>query len=100
MKQTRFLLIGCGTIGQRHAALAAEKGELVAVCDIDEKKVKLFSKQYNCYGYTSLTDLLMNEEADAMVIQHLRMRFRTPGSAASQPQKFEMTLARKICFSL
>ena len=68
MKQTRFLLVGCGTIGQRHAALAAEKGELVAVCDIDEKKVKTFSANYACYGYTSLKDMLKNEEADALLV--------------------------------
>jgi len=68
LKATRFLLIGCGTIGERHARLAAEKGELVAVCDIDEKKVKTFSAKYDCYGYTSLKDMLMNEEADALLV--------------------------------
>lgn len=68
MKQPRFLLVGCGTIGERHAKLAAEKGELVAVCDIDEKKVKTFSAKYNCYGYTSLQDMLMNKEADALLV--------------------------------
>lgn len=68
MKRTRFLLVGCGTIGQRHAALAASKGELIAVCDIDEKKVKAFSAQYACYGYTLLKDMLKNEEADALLV--------------------------------
>ncbi|MBM3440980.1 MAG: gfo/Idh/MocA family oxidoreductase, partial [Bacteroidetes bacterium] len=29
----RFLLVGCGAIGNRHARLAAEKGVLIAVCD-------------------------------------------------------------------
>ena len=68
MKAIRFLLVGCGTIGERHARLAAEKGELLAVCDIDEKKVKHFSKQYNCYGYTSLKEMLYAEQADALVV--------------------------------
>lgn len=68
MKQTRFLLVGCGTIGERHARLAAEKGVLVAVCDIDEKKAKAFSAKYGCYGYTSLNDMLRNEEADALLV--------------------------------
>lgn len=68
MKATRFLLVGCGTIGERHARLAAVKGTLVAVCDVDEKKVKDFSKQFTCYGYTSLNDMLMNEEADALLV--------------------------------
>jgi UDP-N-acetyl-2-amino-2-deoxyglucuronate dehydrogenase len=65
---TRFLLVGCGTIGERHAKLAAEKGVLVAVCDIDEKKTKSFSAKYDCYGYTSLNDMLVNEEADALLV--------------------------------
>ena len=68
MNSTRFLLLGCGTIGERHARLAAEKGALIAVCDIDEKKLKQFSKQYNCYGYTSLTDMLSAETADALLV--------------------------------
>ncbi len=68
MKQPRFLLAGCGTIGERHARLAAEKGVLVAVCDIDEKKAKAFSAKYDCYGYTSLKDMLKNEEADALLV--------------------------------
>ena len=68
MKQPRFLLAGCGTIGERHAKLAAEKGVLVAVCDIDEKKTKTFSAKYACYGYTSLKDMLRNEEADALLV--------------------------------
>jgi predicted dehydrogenase len=65
---TRFLLVGCGAIGARHAKLASEKGELLAVCDIDEKKVKVFSKSYQCYGYTSLSEMLHNESADVLIV--------------------------------
>ena len=41
----KFLLVGCGNIGRRHAALAADHGLLEAVCDIDEKKTKSFTNQ-------------------------------------------------------
>jgi UDP-N-acetyl-2-amino-2-deoxyglucuronate dehydrogenase len=68
MKSNRFLLVGCGTIGERHAMLAAEKGQLIAVCDIDEKKAQRFSKQYSCYGYTSLKEMLKQEKADALIV--------------------------------
>ena len=68
MRVTRFLLVGCGTIGERHARLAAERGELVAVCDVDERKAKTFSATYACYGYTSLQDMLRNEAADALLV--------------------------------
>ncbi len=68
MKKIRFLLVGCGSIGERHAKLAAAKGELVAVCDVDERKVKAFSKTYSCFGYTSLNDMLGQVIADVLVV--------------------------------
>ena len=68
MKSVRFLLVGCGAIGERHARLAAERGQLVAVCDVDEKRLKAFTKTYNCYGYTSLSDMLHYERADALLV--------------------------------
>ncbi|HLP36116.1 Gfo/Idh/MocA family oxidoreductase [Lacibacter sp.] len=67
MKPTRFLLAGCGTIGERHARLAAEKGVLVAVCDIDEKKAKAFSAKYDCYRYSSLNDMLIIKGVDVLM---------------------------------
>ncbi|MEQ1797222.1 MAG: Gfo/Idh/MocA family oxidoreductase [Lacibacter sp.] len=69
MKPINFLLIGCGTIGERHALLAKEKGNLLAVCDIDSSRAKKFSKQFACYGYTSITDMLKAETAaDALLV--------------------------------
>lgn len=68
MKKVRFILVGCGAIGERHAKLAATKGELVAVCDVDERKVKAFSKAYECFGYTSLNDMLQQVTADALIV--------------------------------
>ncbi|MBY0476799.1 MAG: Gfo/Idh/MocA family oxidoreductase [Chitinophagaceae bacterium] len=69
MKPLNFILVGCGTIGERHALLANQKGILMAVCDIDEQKVKRFSKQYSCYGYTSLDEMLQSEtDADALLV--------------------------------
>lgn len=64
----RFLLIGCGAIGNRHAQLAAEKGVLVAVCDTDEKRLRSFSKKWSCYGYTSIREMLRSEKADVLIV--------------------------------
>lgn len=61
-----FLLVGCGHIGKRHAALMHQYGTLKAVCDINEDKVIQFAKQYNCKSYTSLQQML--EEVPAEVI--------------------------------
>ena len=65
----RFLLVGCGTIGERHAQLAATNGNLVAVCDVLPQRARQFSKQYDCFGYTSLNDMLNNHaDADVLVV--------------------------------
>lgn len=69
MKTINFLLIGCGTIGERHALLAQEKGNLIAVCDINSSRAKKFSKQFACYGYTSIADMLKAETtADVLIV--------------------------------
>lgn len=68
MKSINFLLVGCGTIGERHAVLAQEKGNLLAVCDIDSSRAKKFSKQFACYGYTSIADMLKAETAADVLI--------------------------------
>ena len=49
--------------------LANQKGILLAVCDLEEQKVKKFSKQFACYGYTALDDMLQAEtEADVLIV--------------------------------
>ncbi|MBX9782847.1 MAG: Gfo/Idh/MocA family oxidoreductase [Chitinophagaceae bacterium] len=69
MKSFGFILVGCGTIGERHALLARERGILLAVCDADEQKAKMFSKKFSCYGYTNLDDMLHEETgADALIV--------------------------------
>jgi UDP-N-acetyl-2-amino-2-deoxyglucuronate dehydrogenase len=65
----QFLLIGCGTIGERHAKLASAIGILQAVCDIVPDRARKFSEQFQCYGYTSLKDMLkQHPAADALVV--------------------------------
>ena len=65
----RLLLIGCGTIGERHAKLAASLGLLEAVCDIVPERTQTFSKLFQCYGYTSLDEMLKHHStADALIV--------------------------------
>ncbi len=69
MRKVKFILVGCGNIGERHARLASQKGELLAVCDIDEKKVRHFSRQFQCYGYTSFERMIAEEgNADVLLV--------------------------------
>lgn len=61
MSKIKFAIIGCGRIGNRHANHINNFGELVAVCDIDEKKAVELSKTFSCNYYLNLTDMLKNE---------------------------------------
>lgn len=63
----KFALIGCGTIGARHAALIALHATLVAVCDTDEKKAALFAEQYNSRWHAHI-DALLEAEKDLEVL--------------------------------
>lgn len=57
-----FVLIGCGTIGARHAALINRLGNLKAVCDIKPDRVRKFGEQFKAKTYTSISDLFFREK--------------------------------------
>lgn len=61
MSKIKFAIIGCGRIGNRHANHINNFGELVAVCDIVEKKAVELSKTFSCNYYLNLKDMLKNE---------------------------------------
>ena len=58
----RFAIIGCGKIAPRHAAEAAKHGQLVAVCDIINKRADDLAQLYNASAYYSIDELLQNEK--------------------------------------
>jgi predicted dehydrogenase len=57
----RFAIVGCGKIAPRHAAEIVKHGQLVAVCDIINKKADDLAQSYNANAYYSIDDLLKNE---------------------------------------
>ena len=57
----KFALVGCGRIAQRHAEHIHNKGKLVAVCDIDQKKADELAAKYNAKAYYTIEQLLENE---------------------------------------
>ncbi len=61
MTKIKFILIGCGRIGNRHAEHILNYGSLLAVCDIDKEKAQNAAKLYNCKYYYSIEDILLNE---------------------------------------
>ncbi len=54
----KFIIIGCGRIGQRHAKHIDNYAELVAVCDVVKSKSDLISKKYACSSYTNVDEVL------------------------------------------
>lgn len=61
-KITRFAIIGCGRIAQRHAEHIVNNGVLVAVCDKVQSKADELALKYNCNAYINIDDLLANEK--------------------------------------
>jgi UDP-N-acetyl-2-amino-2-deoxyglucuronate dehydrogenase len=64
----KFGIVGCGRIAQRHSEHITSKGELIAVCDIDESKAKAMAEKYNAKYYTSLSEMLECENFDVVSI--------------------------------
>lgn len=68
-EKLKFALVGCGSIGTRHAALINQVGILQAVCDIEKDKADCFANQYSSNCYSTIEDLLENEkDVDVTVI--------------------------------
>ena len=61
MKKIKFIIVGCGRIGERHAQHINEQGELVAVCDIDVAKAKSLSEKYKAKYFLDLETLLESD---------------------------------------
>ncbi len=67
----KFAVVGCGNIGKRHVAvLDKESGaDLVAICDVDDRKAKDLSDLYsNLEYYTDYDDMLNNTNAEVVSI--------------------------------
>jgi predicted dehydrogenase len=70
-KKVKFAVAGCGSIGKRHIAVidAEPNAELVAICDIDEKKCIELSKLYGGIKYyTDFGKMLKEVDVDIVNI--------------------------------
>lgn len=66
-KKINFLLAGCGSIGQRHAQIMSNLGQLQAVCDIDPDRAIATANQYKCESFTSYKAMLECSTAESLV---------------------------------
>lgn len=70
-RKIRIALVGCGRIAKNHFGSIEtypDDFELVAVCDNAPEALKLATDTYKVSGYLSLTEMLKNEELDAVSI--------------------------------
>ncbi len=72
MEKLRVAIIGTGSISNCHMGgykAIPDKCEVVAVCDIDEEKVKNYAAQYNVPAYyTDYNEMLAKEKIDAVSV--------------------------------
>ncbi len=69
MTKIKFAVVGCGSIGKRHIAVldAEPLAEIVAICDVDEKKcIELSALYQNIPYYTNYEKMLSEIRADVI----------------------------------
>lgn len=67
----KFAIVGCGRIAKRHAELltgALAEAKLVAVCDIDIEKAKIFGEKYGVDWYGDMNEMMEAAQPDAVSI--------------------------------
>ena len=64
----RVGIIGTGGWGKNHVRVLSDLGCLTAICDIDQQRRELYTKNYRVQGYSSLEEMLKNEKLDAVTI--------------------------------
>ncbi len=70
-RKIRFAVVGCGRISSKHFEAIrshADRAELVAVCDVDPATVAAAAAREGVPGYHSIKELLLNSDADAIVL--------------------------------
>jgi len=59
-KKLNFAIVGCGRIGNRHAAIIEKVGNLVAVCDIETEKAQKIANEYKANPYCDISEMLIS----------------------------------------
>ena len=70
MKPVRVGLVGCGKVGQLHAAAlrSLPEAEFVAACDADRGRAEAFAGRYGVRPFTDLGTMLRDAGVEAVII--------------------------------
>ena len=70
MSKVRFGIIGAGNVGEIHAKSISEieNAELIAAFSPNLEKLKKFAKKFSCDYHTTLQELLLRKDIDAVCI--------------------------------
>ena len=71
MKKIKIAILGCGIIGDIHAAAISELSaicELAAICDVDPVRAEAYGKKYNARAYSDYMQMLSDPTVDAVNI--------------------------------
>ncbi len=70
MGRQKFLLVGCGRIGRRHAQILAQRGEILGVVDSNRERADEFAESWSAMPWHSLETCLneLKEPCDLAVI--------------------------------
>jgi predicted dehydrogenase len=70
MAAIRTALVGCGKVGQLHAAALRElpESQLVAVCDNDRTRAEAFAARYGARPFTDVGAMLREAGVEALVV--------------------------------
>lgn len=71
MKPIKFGICGIGRIGEQHCRVFSQnkdKYELVALCDLDSKRVSSFVTEFGGKGYTDFFEFLADPEMELAII--------------------------------
>lgn len=70
MQPLRTALVGCGKVGQIHAAALRDlpESQFVAVCDADSARAKAFAERFGVRGYSDLGTLMKETSPQAICV--------------------------------
>ena len=70
-RKIRMAIIGCGRISKNHFdSIYAHQNniELISICEVNQKKLNEYEKEFDVKGYSNLEDMLESEKLDLVAI--------------------------------